>query len=115
MAVMEEILETLLRVEEKLDQRKRPSSIEMKNTDLDSLKSKFADKEGLKDSEVAEYLGLGVSTIRKYKDEIPHIYIGQRLIFPKSTLMKWLEETAEENTVPSDHYEAGGSIIRKLS
>lgn len=115
MAVMEEILETLLRVEKKLDQSNRPSAIEMGNTDFAGLKSKYADKEGLKDSEVAEYLGISVSTIRKYIDEIPHIYLGQRLIFPKSALMKWLDETAEKNTVEPDHYEAGGSIIRKLS
>lgn len=75
---------------------------------------KFSDKEGLNMEEVAEYLGVGKSTVQKYQDIIPHTYIGGRLIFPKTAVKDWLKENAMKR-IEKDRREVEGAIIRELT
>jgi excisionase family DNA binding protein len=78
------------------------------------MESKFKDKEGLKDFEAAEYLGISKSSILRHKEQLPHAYLGRRLIFPKSALKEWLKEKSMEN-VEKDIIEKEDYILKKLS
>jgi hypothetical protein len=53
--------------------------------------------------------------VRRYKDFIPHTYLGDRLIFPKTAVLEWLRENAKENQEEPDRMEIDGAIIRKLT
>jgi len=76
-------------------------------------KGKFVDREGLSEEEIAEFLDVGVSTIKKYREQIPHVWIGKRIIYPKTAILKWLEDKSMKN-IESDRREVEGAIIRKL-
>ena len=110
MGPFEEVMEKLEKIEEKLD---RPEAVGERETEL--AKGKFADKEGLNGKEVAEFLGIAPSTVHKHKDVIPHTKLGGRIIYPKTAVLDWLKENAEENTEKPSKREAEGAIIKKLT
>ncbi|SFL09641.1 helix-turn-helix domain-containing protein [Halanaerobium salsuginis] len=109
MGMLEQIAKDLEELKEKLD--KLPA---LGLGPSPEMESKFKDKEGLKAEEAAEYLGVGRSSILRHKEQLPHAYLGSRLIFPKSVLREWLEEKSMEN-VETDVIEKEDYILRKLS
>jgi hypothetical protein len=43
-------------------------------------------------AELAKELGVSEWLIRRNLDHIPHLRIGQRVVFPKVAIRRWLEE-----------------------
>ena len=58
------------------------------------------DKKILSFQETCEYLGLGVTTVRKLmkrkEHPLPVVRAGKRILVPIGRLEKWLDEEAEE-------------------
>ena len=59
--------------------------------------------------EVAEYLGLGVSTIYEWasNNRIPCLHVGNRLRFDRSDILRWLEARKEEDKCPGNRNHEG--------
>lgn len=106
MGLIEKIADDLDKLNKKIDKLAVEKNIA-------AAESKFKDKEGLKDFEAAEYLGVSKSSILRHKEQLPHAYLGNRLIFPKTALRKWLTEKSIEN-VDQKVIEKDGYKIRKL-
>jgi len=107
MGLIEKIAEDLKYIKEKVDKLMVKESLQI-------AESKFKDKEGLKAKEAAEYLGISRSLLLRHKEQLPHTYLGNRLIFPKSVLREWLEEKSLEN-IDQKVIERDGYKIKKLN
>ncbi len=42
--------------------------------------------------ELAAELGVSEWLVRHHVEQIPHLWIGQRLVFPKAAIARWLEQ-----------------------
>ncbi|SHM40442.1 helix-turn-helix domain-containing protein [Ruminococcus flavefaciens] len=61
-------------------------------------------------AEVSEQTGLSISLVRKLtrKDEIPHIKIGRRILYPADALVGWLNKNTVGGTTPDKGGAANG-------
>ncbi|MCF8002523.1 MAG: helix-turn-helix domain-containing protein [Halanaerobiales bacterium] len=97
MAVMEEMLETLQRIERKLDNL--PEAASERGADPEDRKAVFDAKE------LSEFLGLENREAVYYqtkKGRIPHIRLGNSIKYPKAAIRKWLLEGAKNNYSEDD-------------
>ena len=64
-------------------------------------KTVHVEKEGMNLKQMAEYLGVSYSTAFKLSHQpgFPCVVVGKRRITPKSLLLKWLEEQAQQATM----------------
>ena len=109
MAVMEEMLETLQRIEKKLDNL--PEAALKGEADLESGKGVY-DAE-----ELAQILGFDNREAVYYqtsKGRIPHIRLGTNIKFPKMAIRKWLLEGAEKNYSDKDVNKYDDEIIDNI-
>lgn len=92
MGVMEKLLQTMQRVEERLVEL--PENIDGKALDL-----KGEDKATFTAGELADLLGVHQNTIYEQtrQGRIPHIKLNSKIVFPKAAIQKWIMETAEKN------------------
>ena len=53
-------------------------------------------------AEVSEWTGLSLSTVRKLtrSNEIPHVKVGRRILYPTEALTSWLNQNTVCNIVP---------------
>lgn len=102
MAVMEEMLNTLQRIEREIAEL-RSSGIGCSSED----------KAALNRTELAEFLGVSKSFVydQTRKGEIPHVKVGSKAIYPKAEILRWLQENSSNNKAESNP----GSVLQLLS
>jgi excisionase family DNA binding protein len=114
MGMLEKIAKDLEELKEKVD--KLPATVGQPSPEMES---KFKDKEGLKLEEVADYLGVSKSSIARHQEQLPHVYLGNRLIFSKSLLKEWMIEEAMDNMevkeIKNNQIEREDFILKELS
>ena len=58
----------------------------------------LAERLALTVSETAAALGVSERHLRDLLPEIPHTYLGSRIVIPVGTMQKWLEEQTKNET-----------------
>ena len=53
-------------------------------------------------AELARALGIGVRLVRDYQAELPHVWIGNRILFPVDGVREWLRKRAEADHGAAD-------------
>ena len=61
----------------------------------DPSPTSLADRLALSREETAQVLGISLRMLGEILPELPHLYIGRRVLFPVDLLRRWLEERAE--------------------
>ena len=61
-------------------------------------------------TDVSDRTGLSLSSIRKLtrSDEIPHIRVGRRILYPAEALAEWLTQHTVGGTTPKKEGAANG-------
>ena len=92
MGPFEEMLDTLQRIEKKLENL--PEATGERRVDPEDGKAVYDAKE------LAEVLGMKRQTIyyQTKKGRIPHIKAGSKILYPKVAINRWLLEGAENNS-----------------
>ena len=62
----------------------------------------LANRLALSPEEAAAALGIGERTLRQILPELPHFYVGRRVLLPVESLRAWAEEQAASEVARSD-------------
>jgi len=63
---------------------------------------RLADRLALRPKEAAEAIGISVRHLSTLLPDIPHLYLGNRLVIPVEPLKEWLREQAKAEKSGSD-------------
>jgi hypothetical protein len=69
---------------------------------VESNHVRLADRLALRPKEAAEALGISERHLRTLLPDVPHLYLGNRLVIPVKPFEEWLREQAEAEKSRSD-------------
>jgi hypothetical protein len=64
----------------------------------------------LRPKEAAEALGVSERHLRNMLPDIPHLYLGNRLVIPVKPFEEWLREQAEKGHTQADQSTTGATV-----